>query len=104
MLDHFQAMVKTLCGRLRGHGDPQENGGSTYSFDMSRENPLAPEVYQTLARARGELSALRSKVEAYNFEHPDEATPDLVTVYFGQFVQTAETEGSMLETDGDNND
>ncbi|HEY6728484.1 MAG TPA: hypothetical protein VI197_30950 [Polyangiaceae bacterium] len=102
MLDHFQAMVKTLCGRLRGHGDPQENGGSTYSFDMSRENPMAREVYQTLTRLRSELSELRSKVEAYNSENPDEATPDLVTVYFGQFVQTADTEGSVLETDGDN--
>ena len=102
MLDHFQAMVKTLCGRLRGHGDPQENGGSTYSFDMSRENPLAAEVYQTLARLRGELSDLRAKVEAYNLENPDEATPDLVTVYFGQFVQAAENEAVVLEADGDN--
>lgn len=102
MLDHFQAMVKTLCGRLRGHGDPQENGGSTYSFDMSRESPMAAEVYQTLARWRSELSALRTKVEAYNLENPDMATPDLVTVYFGQFVQSAELEGPVLETDGDN--
>lgn len=100
MLDHFQAMVKTLCGRLRGHGDPEENGGSTYSFDVSREHPMAREVYQTLAQLRRQLSALRGRVEAYNLEHPDEATPDLVTVYFGQFVRTAELDA--LETNGNN--
>src|SRR5690606_37791781 len=100
MLDHFQAMVKTLCGRLRGHGDPEENGGSTYSSDVSREHPMAREVYQTLAQLRRQLSALRGRVEAYDLEHPDEATPDLVTVYFGQFVRTAELDA--LETNGNN--
>lgn len=89
MFDHFRALVLTLCTRLRGSDDANRNGGSTYSFDVSPEDPLAPDVYDTLSRVRRELSALRARVEAYNSEHPD-PTRDLVTVYIGQFVQSKE--------------
>jgi hypothetical protein len=92
MLDHFQAMVKTLCGRLRGDGDPATSGGSTYSFDMAVEHPLAPRVYGTLERIRTELTALRAEVERYNAERPDERTPELVTIYVGQHVQSDPTD------------
>jgi hypothetical protein len=86
MLDHFQAMVKTLCARLRGEGDPTTSGGSTYSFDMAAEHPLAARVYGTLERIRTELTALRAEVERYNAEHPSDLTPELVTIYVGQHV------------------
>lgn len=89
VFDHFRALVLTLCTRLRGSEDASKNGGSTYSFDVSPEHPLAPDVYGTLARTRRELSALRARVEAYNVEHPELST-DLVTVYVGQFVQSNE--------------
>lgn len=88
MLDHFQAMVKTLCARLRGEGDPATSGGSTYSFDMAPAHPLAARVYGTLERVRTELTALRAEVERYNAEHADEPTPELVTIYVGQHVTT----------------
>ena len=94
MLDHFQAMVKTLCARLRGEGDSKTSGGSTYSFDMAPEHPLAPRVYGTLDRVRTELSALRAEVEQYNAEHPEEPTPELVTIYVGQHVRREDTEPS----------
>ena len=86
MLDHFQAMVKTLCARLRGEGDPTISGGSTYSFDVAAEHPLAARVYGTLERVRTELTALRAEVERYNAEHSGEPTPELVTIYVGQHV------------------
>jgi hypothetical protein len=89
MFDHFRALVLTLCTRLRGTDDASRNGGSTYSFDVSPEHPLAPDVYDTLARTRRELSALRARVEAYNADSPETAN-DLVTVYVGQFIQTKE--------------
>lgn len=92
MLDHFQAVVRTLCSRLRGAGDGARNGGSTYSFDMAPDHPLAPDVYEVLSRSRKELSELRARVEAYNAEHPEQTTPDLVTVYVGQFVRTETVE------------
>jgi hypothetical protein len=88
MLDHFQALVKTLCARLRGEGDPRTSGGSTYSFDVAREHPLAARVYGTLERVRTELTELRAEVERYNTEHADEPTPELVTIYVGQHVMS----------------
>jgi hypothetical protein len=94
MLDHFQAMVKTLCARLRGEGDPKTNGGSTYSFDMAAQHPFAPRVYGTLERVRAELSALRAEVERYNSEHPSEPAPELVTIYIGQHVRSDGTDAS----------
>lgn len=88
MLDHFQALVKTLCARLRGEGDPKTSGGSTYSFDVAPEHPLAARVYGTLERVRSELSALRAEVERHNAEHPDEPARELVTIYIGQHVRS----------------
>lgn len=88
MLDHFQAMVNTLCQRLSGTVEPETNGGSTYSFDVSPKHPLAPDVYSVLRRSRRELSALRERVEAYNAEHTEVENTDLVTVYLGQHVRT----------------
>jgi hypothetical protein len=92
MLDHFQAMVNTLCTRLRGAADSEANGGSTYSFDMAPDHPLAEDVYGVLSRYRRELTALRARVEKYNAEHPTAKVPDLVTVYVGQHVRTEENE------------
>lgn len=89
MFDHFRALVLTLCARLRGSEDATTNGGSTYSFDICAEHPLAPDVYGILARTRRELSALRARVEEYNAQHPV-SNQDLVTVYVGQFVQSKE--------------
>jgi hypothetical protein len=94
MLDHFQAMVKTLCARLRGEGDPSTSGGSTYSFDMAADHPLAARVYGTLSRIRSELTALRAEVERHNAEHPGEPTPELVTLYVGQHVRSEPTDTS----------
>jgi hypothetical protein len=87
MLDHFRALVLTLCNRLRGVDDASRNGGSTYTFDVSPHHPLAPEVYSTLARVRQELSTLRARVETYNQKHSDEELTELVTTYVGQIVQ-----------------
>jgi len=94
MLDHFQALVKTLCARLRGEGDAKSSGGSTYSFDVSPEHPLAARVYGTLERVRTELSQLRAEVERYNAEHPSEPATELVTIYVGQHVRSEAPEAS----------
>jgi hypothetical protein len=90
MLDHFRALVLTLCNRLHGVDDASRNGGSTYTFDVSPHHPLAPEVYGALARIREELSALRGRVETHNRQHPEEELTELVTTYVGQLVQPKE--------------
>jgi hypothetical protein len=101
MLDHFQALVKTLCARLRGQGDAKTCGGSTYSFDTAPSHPLAAEVYGQLQRMRGELSALRTRVEEYNTQHPDEPAWELVTIYVGQHVQGEPVETAAAEREHD---
>jgi hypothetical protein len=93
MLDHFQALVKTLCSRLRGQGGPHASGGSTYSFDVAPEHPLAAEVYGQLQRLRNELSALRTRVEQHNASHPHDVSRELVTIYVGQHVQSERSDG-----------
>jgi len=96
MLDHFQALVKTLCSRLRGQGDPACSGGSTYSFDLAPQHPLAAEVLGQLQRIRSELSELRARVELHNSSHPEDEAPDQVTIYVGQCVAS-----ERRETDAD---
>lgn len=86
MLDHFQAVVNTLCSRLRGNSDAATSGGSTYTFVVSPGHPLAHDVYGQLQRSRQELSALRTRVDEYNAEHPLD-TSERVVVYVGQYVQ-----------------
>jgi hypothetical protein len=93
MLDHFQALVKTLCSRLRGQGEPQSSGGSTYSFDVTPEHPLAGEVYGQLQRLRNELSELRARVEHHNATHPAGVCHEQVTIYVGQHVQGERSDG-----------
>jgi hypothetical protein len=84
MLDHYQAVVRTLCARLRGEGAAATSGGSTYSFDVWASHPLAGEVKGTLARLRNQLGELWDRVEAHNRALGLPPEYESVTVYAGQ--------------------
>jgi len=93
MFDHFQALVQTLCCRLRGElpdvtvdsTPPQESiGGCTYTFDLWQDHPFAAEVIETLSRYRDRLSELRTRVEAYNEEVGIPPRFEQFTCYAGQ--------------------
>jgi hypothetical protein len=90
MFDHYQALVRTLCARLRPLGEPstssQETGGSTFTMLVWDGHPLDAEVRSTLQRVRAELGALRNKVAAYNLNQPDRAKVRSVSFYAGQCV------------------
>lgn len=91
VLDHFEAVVTTLCRSLaKSPSDPHARaiGGSTYSFDLWPEHPHATEVLAGLARIRAETTALREKVTAWNEQHaaPDPQSAFRVTFYAGQTV------------------
>jgi len=101
LLDHFQALVRTLVTRLRGDADPQRNGGSTYGFELGPKHPLASDVYGFLDRTRRELSALRQRVEDFNQDNPQEPRSERVTLYFGQHVIG---EQDNVESDNEDND
>jgi len=100
VFDHVQAVVQTICQRLRaGASVPgcRENvGGSTYSFDVWDGHPLAEEVENTLARFRREHTHLRERVEAFNQAHGRPERYRQVIVYGGQ-CQLAR-DGNALES------
>lgn len=74
VFDHLQAVVGALCHKLARIGQPsgpevgdvdQAIGGSTYTFDLSLDNPSWPAIHGLLARFRKELSELRASAEAH---------------------------------------
>ncbi|MCC6620459.1 MAG: hypothetical protein IT385_04350 [Deltaproteobacteria bacterium] len=70
VFDHVQALVGALCHKLRRAGRPAEPidqliGGSTYTFDLSPDNPTSPRVHALLTRMRKELSDLRAEADAF---------------------------------------
>jgi len=90
VLDHFSAVVTTLCARLRTSastsGANDHTGGSTYTFVVWPGHPLQDEVLQRLKAFRQDSSALRAKVDAHNAQH---GIPDRyfdVLSYAGQCV------------------
>lgn len=90
VLDHFQALVTTVCQVLRGRTDHEHRedviGGYTYTFDVWPSHPLADEVYGTLREHRARLSELRARVDAYNEEHGRPPELEEVVVYGGQTI------------------
>lgn len=93
ILDHYQAMISTVCGKLCEDQRPPtadaETGGSTYVFDVYDGHPLRDEVVSLLRRYRRELTALRTRVSAHNRDAElDPQSADRVTVYIGQTIET----------------
>ena len=88
VFDHFQAMVKTICCRVRE--DRQASnvgdtiGGSTYTFDIWPSHPMEEEVCATLARLRATLVDLRRRVEGFNETHGIPEAHSQVVLYVGQ--------------------
>ena len=96
VFDHFQAMVQTVCQRLRqptfGADRADVIGGSTYTFDVWSGHPLEIEVKAGLREARERLGALRGRVQEYNRAHPPPKRHQEVVHYVGQCVLERESE------------
>jgi hypothetical protein len=90
MLDHYQALVRTLCARLSRLDERSSlsdaTGGSTYTMHVWPGHPLEEEVIGTLGRVRRELAGLRTRVVAYNGEHRVPPEYESVVFYAGQSV------------------
>jgi hypothetical protein len=90
VFDHFQAMVKTISSRLNQKSDGTARrdtvGGSTYTFDVWQEHPLAAEVLGLLSEFRQRAGELRQRVEQHNLAQkiPDDFKQ--VILYLGQSV------------------
>jgi hypothetical protein len=88
IFDHFQAMVKTICCRLRqdratsSAGDTV--GGSTFTIDVWPGHPQEEQVRSTLSRVRSLLTELRHSTDEYNAAHGIPERHDQVVLYVGQ--------------------
>jgi len=87
MLDHVQAMVATLCARLR---EAPGVGGSTFRFEVWPGHPHADEVHAQLDGLRAGLGDLRARVDGYNATHDAPPDTDRITLYLGQHGGTDE--------------
>lgn len=99
IFDHFQAMVKTICCRLRDDrstpASTDSTGGSTYTLDVWPEHPLESETRATLSRLREMLGDLRQRVDEYNAAHPPPERHAQVVLYVGQcLIPQGQEEGS----------
>ena len=109
VFDHVQAVVQTICQRLRLLGSPASAaahvGGSTYGFELSADHPLRDEVLGLLEQLRTRAGDLRRRVDEYNRAHPGQR-PLRVVTYVGQCTigsdapdaSAASDEGESLES------
>ena len=88
VFDHFQAMVKTILGRLSpsAEGREQQIGGSTYSYDVWPGHPLEAEALAQLREFRERTTRLRERIREHNQAHGTPPTYLSVTFYAGQSV------------------
>jgi hypothetical protein len=97
VLDHYGAVVGTVCARLRALALPGPSapvGGSTFSFDVWEGHPHRERVRTLLEQHRTEMASLWSEVRAHNAVTDKPEHHERVTFYFGQNVQN---EGSPDE-------
>jgi predicted transcriptional regulator len=94
LLDHYQAMVRSMCVKLRNGTTralpDDEVGGSTYTFDVWPGHPRQAEVKALLKETRQRLTTLWDSVTDYNTAQPKpRENPERITFYCGQ-ASTAE--------------
>lgn len=94
VLDHYQAVIGAISNKLTlgptREGQPDQVGGSTWSLDVWSGHPLEAEAKSTLQRVRGEVEALRARIDAHNAAHPDQTPNHRVVVYVGQDLRSDE--------------
>lgn len=94
VLDHFRAVALVIASKVRGglsgaQADDR-SGGSTFTFTVHPEHPLAGEVYALLSQTRAATQALWDRVASHNAAHPpDESRAERVLFYAGQYVAPA---------------
>jgi hypothetical protein len=104
VLDHFQAMVRTVCQKLGQEPTARAAdtvGGSTYTFVVWDGHPLERDVYGHLARFRKEQSELRQRVDAHNKASGIPARHARVVTYGGQHVIQDESDDLAQEKTDD---
>ncbi|HKU39231.1 MAG TPA: hypothetical protein VJR89_13815 [Polyangiales bacterium] len=100
VLDHFQALVRTICQKLAQEPSARPSdtvGGSTYTFLVWDGHPHQAEAMGQLARFRREQSELRTRIDAYNDAHEPAAGVLRVITYGGQCVLEDTSDSHTVE-------
>jgi hypothetical protein len=101
VFDHLQAMVQTICQRLRavslGPSDGDVVGGSTYSYDVWPGHPLEAEVRGQLQALRQACHALSERVLSHNKALGLKNKHDQVITYVGQCVLERDLDDATAE-------
>ncbi len=88
IFDHFQAMVKTICCRLREDRTTSSAddtvGGSTFTIDVWSGHPLEEEICSTLGKLRSMLIDLRKRSDAFSAAHGIPERHNQMVLYVGQ--------------------
>jgi hypothetical protein len=95
MFDHYQAVVQTLCQRLRASAEEDASslaGGSTYRLNVWPGHPLEEAVKSALSNFREQTTALREQVQDYNRDHGLPAQYEQVCIYGGQSITAQDLE------------
>jgi hypothetical protein len=106
LFDHFQAVVKTMCIRLRDgadSGNGADSGGSTYTYSIWAGHPFEDEVKGLLREFRERHTQLRERVKTYNEAHAPPAQYRKVTVY-GGMCATAQDMGEEQADERESNE
>lgn len=106
VFDHLQAMVQTICQRLRSEAarshEQDTVGGSTYTFDVWPGHPLEAEVKGQLKSLRAQCHELRQRVTEHNERAGLKNEHQQVVTYIGQCVlqrELSEPQNDEKETD-----
>lgn len=100
MFDHFQAVVRTMCQKLRGEeGRDTEVGGSTYGFRVWPGHPLEEEVRGALGEFRTRYTDLRRRVQEYNSREALPKRYQQVILYGGQCVVDQDDDSTEVNDD-----
>jgi hypothetical protein len=101
MFDHYQAVVQTLCQRLRASAEEDTtslSGGSTYRLNVWPGHPHEAEVKGALTAFRKQFTELREKVQKHNTAHGLPEQFERVTIYGGQSI-TAEEHDATTQSE-----
>lgn len=93
LFDHYQALVASIVNKLthKDHASHirDQNGGSTYAYDIWPGHPLEAEILSQLQTSRDAASSLRAKVHELASQRPPQITDEelfRVVFYMGQSV------------------
>jgi hypothetical protein len=89
VFDHIQAVVQTICQRVRADQSPSLRdvvGGSTYTCEVWAGHPLEQEVKAQLEMLRQQCHDLRKKVSEFNQQNGLKSEHEQVITYVGQCV------------------